>query len=188
MRKLVATEFVTLDGVMEAPGPDGSTPFAGWTVPYANHEFELFKMDELRAADVQLLGRVTYDDFARAWPERGDADEFSDKFNAMPKYVVSRTLTTTTWNNSHIIGADLATEIAKLKAGGDGDILIAGSDELVRSLMKLGLIDEYHLAVFPIVLGKGKRLWTEGIQAKLELTDSQTFATGVAVLTYIPAA
>lgn len=185
MRRIVVTEFMSLDGVFEAPGPDGSKfKYAGWTMPYGNEEFMKFKMEELRSADTQLLGRITYEGFAKAWPDRS-GDEFSDKFNAMPKYVVSKTLKKATWNNSHIIKKDAAKEIARLKETEGADILVAGSGQLVNFLLELGLVDELRLLVFPVVLGTGKRLFN-GTHAKLKLTESTTFQTGVLALRYEP--
>ena len=182
MRRIVVTEFMSLDGVFEAPGPDGSDYiYAGWTFPYFSEEFGKFKMEELQAADTQLLGRVTYEGFAKAWPERTE-DEFSEKFNSMPKYVVSKTLKKAEWNNSHIIKKDFAKEIAKLKEEKGGDILVNGSGKLVNFLLDKGLIDEIRLLVYPIVLGTGKKLFTT--YAKLKLIEATPFTSGVVSLRY----
>lgn len=187
MRRIVVTEFVSLDGVFQAPGPDGSDyKYAGWTFAYSNDEFNIFKMKELQAADAQLLGRVTYEGFAKAWPER-NGDEFSDKFNNMPKYVVSSTLKKAEWNNSHIIKNDFAKEIARLKedeSEGHGDILVSGSGQLVNFLLEEGLVDELRLLVYPVVLGSGKRLFKD--HAKLKLIEAIPFQTGVLALRYEP--
>lgn len=188
MRKLVVSEFLSLDGVFEAPGPDGSGyKYEGWTFPYFCDEFMPFKMSELQAAEIQLLGRVTYDGFAAAWPER-TGDEFSDKFNAMPKYVVSKSLKTADWNNSHIISSNVAEEIKKLKEDpkGKGDILIAGSGELVRFLLKEKLVDQLNILLYPIILGTGKKLFEGAEKTELKLTDSEAWSSGVTKLIYEP--
>lgn len=186
MRRIVVTEFVSLDGVFEAPGPDGSGyKYAGWTFAYFSDEFGKFKMEELMVADAQLLGRITYEGFAKAWPERS-GDEFSDKFNSMKKYVVSKTLKKAEWNNSEIISKDFAKEIAKLKAKKGKDILVSGSGKLVTFLLELGLIDELRLLVYPVVLGTGKRLFGKEGYSKLKLIKATPFKTGVLALRYEP--
>jgi dihydrofolate reductase len=177
MRKVIVTEFVSLDGVMEDPA---------WTMPFFNDEYMRFKLAELQAVDAHLLGRVTYEGFAAAWPGRTDEQGFADRMNTLPKYVVSTTLRELTWNNSHLLGSDLTTEIMALKAQPGQDILVAGSAQLVQALMKLNLIDEYRLMTFPVVLGRGKRLFQEGSQATLHLVDSVRFSNGVMVHTYRP--
>src|SRR5579863_7967436 len=184
MRRIVVTEFMSLDGVFEDPGGAEGYKYGGWTMAFNNEEFMKFKTEELMAADAQLLGRTTYDGFAKAWPERG-GDPFSDKFNSMPKYVVSNTLKKTEWNNSHIIkGSQAAIEIAKLKAKKEGDILVAGSGKLVNFLLNLDLIDELRLLVYPVVLGSGKRLFDKDSYAKLKLIEAIPFKTGVLALRY----
>jgi dihydrofolate reductase len=193
MGKLVVTEFMTLDGVIEDPGGAEGFEHGGW-----NFEFEMgddggkFKDDELKAADVQLLGRVTYQGFAAAWPGmREETGEFGEKMNSMPKYVVSTTLSDddASWENSTVIREDVAGQVAKLKDEVEGDILIAGSAKLIQSLAADGLIDEYRLMVFPIVLGTGKKLFADGFEkGKLKLTDSKPVGPdGAIVLTYEPA-
>jgi len=186
MRRIVVTEFVSLDGVFEAPGPDGSGfKYEGWTMGFNNEEFIKFKSEELMSADAQLLGRVTYEGFAQAWPER-TGDPFSDKFNAMPKYVVSSTLKKAEWNNSHIIKKDFAKEIARLKEDeGEGDILVNGSGQLVNFLFVEGLVEELRLLVYPVVLGTGKRLF-KNTHVKLKLIESTSFQTGILALRYEP--
>jgi dihydrofolate reductase len=197
MKKIVVTEFISLDGVFEAPGPEGAGyKYEGWTFPYSNDEFMQFKMAELMAADIQLLGRVTYDGFAKAWPEHS-GDEFSDKFNSMPKYVVSQTLEKAEWNNSHIIRDNIAKEIQKLKEGegglaspkssdGGGDILVAGSGQLVRFMLDKGMIDQINLLMYPVVLGTGKKLFEGAQKEDLQLVESQAFDTGVMKFIYEP--
>jgi dihydrofolate reductase len=161
MGQLVVTEFITLDGVMEDPG--GGEPFerGGWAFQFdRGADGDKFKFDELMAADVQLLGRRTYEGFAKAWPKMQDND-FGRKMNEMPKVVVSSTLTDPEWSNTTVIGGDLASEIPKLKDAHEGDILVAGSAQLVQSLLDLGLVDELRLMVFPVVLGAGKKLFAD---------------------------
>jgi dihydrofolate reductase len=182
MGTLAVTEFVSLDGVMEEPR---------WTFEFNRGEDgDKFKADELAKADAQLLGRVTYEGFAQAWPSMGH-DWFGEKMNSMPKYVVSRTLSDEDagWTNSSVIRDELPGQVAQLKEQVAGDILVAGSAALVRSLSEHDVVDEYRLMVFPIVLGEGKRLFTEGHpRTKLRLTDSKAVGPdGVFVLTYVPA-
>jgi dihydrofolate reductase len=184
------SEFVTLDGVIEAPGGGEGFEHEGWSFRFnRSKDGEKFKFDELMAADAQLLGRVTYTGFARAWPSM-EAGEFGVKMNAMPKYVVSRTLTAeqADWNNSTVIGQDLASEVTELKQELAGDILVAGSAKLVQSLTAHQLVDEYRLMVFPIVLGSGKQLFGEGTPpTTLRLLDSRPLGSeGVLLLTYEP--
>src|SRR5260221_5907778 len=146
MRKIIVTEFMALDGVFEAPGPDGSGfKYEGWTMSYGNEEFMKFKSDELFASDALLLGRVTYEGFAKAWPGRTDEVGFADKFNSMPKYVVSKTLKKAEWNNSHIISDNIVEEIEKLKQQSGGDITVHGSGTLARFLLEHDLVDQLNL-------------------------------------------
>src|SRR2546430_8569391 len=175
-RTLVATLFMTLDGVVEAPDK--------WSFPFWSAETAKFKLAELHATDALLLGRVTYEGLAAAWPGRKDPDGFADRFNSMPKYVASRTLKKLEWNNSHLIKGELAAEVSKLKKQPGHDIVIHGSPGLIRSLLPHGLIDEFRLAGYPIVLGRGKRLFDEASQAKLKLAESETFSKGVVKLVY----
>jgi dihydrofolate reductase len=189
--RVVVTEFITLDGVIESPGGGEGFEHDGWSFRFERSEDgDKFKFDELMAADAQLLGRVTYAGFARAWPSM-EAGEFGVKMNAMPKYVVSRTLTDeqADWNNSTVIGQDLPGEVAQLKQEIAGDILVAGSAQLVQSLAEHQLVDEYRLMLFPIVLGSGKRLFgTGGTPTLLRLVDSRPVGPdGVVILTYEPA-
>jgi len=175
-RTLAATLFMTLDGAVEAPEK--------WSFRFWSDETGKFKLDELRATDALLLGRVTYEGFAAAWPGQKDADGFADRFNSMPKYVASKTLKKLTWNNSHLIKGDLAAEVSKLKQQPGQDIVIHGSPTLIRSLMPHDVIDEYRLLVYPLVLGRGKRLFDESSQANLKLAESQAFSKGVVKLVY----
>ena len=188
MGRIVVTEFVSLDGVMEAPGGDEDFKHAGWTFEIdRGDEGNQFKVDETMNTEALLLGRKTYEGFARAWPSR--EGEFADKFNSMPKYVVSSTLSDPEWTNSTVLDGDLAESVAKLKADLDGDIVVHGSAQLVQGLLEANLVDELRLMVFPVVLGSGKRLFGETSDKKpLRLTDTKTVGDGVSILTYEPAA
>jgi dihydrofolate reductase len=193
MGKIVVTEFISLDGVIESPGPVGDYKHAGWTFEFdRGDEGNQFKVDELFEAEAQLLGRVTYEGFAAAWPARdgtGEFGEFAEKMNNMPKYVFSSTLETASWNNSTILSGDLAEEVAELKREVDGVILVAGSAQLVQGLLERGLVDELRLMVFPVILGSGQRLFADEAadKAALKLADSKIVGDGVAILTYRPA-
>lgn len=179
MGKLVATEYVSLDGVMDEPGH--------WSFDFWSDEAARFKLDELGAAEAQLLGRKTYEGFAAAWPAMQDEAGFADKMNAMPKYVVSATLQTADWTNSHIIRDNVIEEINKLRQRPGGDLLLAGSGALFDTLMQADLIDEYRLMLYPVILGTGLRLFKEGIAKKpLRLTSTRPLSKGVTVLTYEP--
>jgi dihydrofolate reductase len=188
MGNLIVSEFITLDGVIENPGGSEGTEDGGWSFRHPAPEGQQFKFDELRAADVQLLGRVTYQGFAAAWPAMEESTgEFGRKMNAMPKVVVSTTLTEALWNNTTIISGGLPNEITNLKQRYDGDILVAGSATLVRSLAEHNLVDEYRLMVHPVVLGHGKRLFRDGFPvADLELAGSRNVGPDVLLLTYRP--
>jgi dihydrofolate reductase len=187
MGKIVVTEFISLDGVVEDPGGSEDYRYGGWTFEIdRGEEGNQFKLDETIEAEAQLLGRVTYEGFAEAWPER--EGDFADKLNSMPKYVVSSTLEEAEWNNSTVLRGDLTEEITKLKQEVDGVILIAGSVQLVQALLEHDLVEELRLMVFPVLLGEGKRLFGEVSEKKpLKLVDSKTVGDGVAVLTYEPA-
>jgi dihydrofolate reductase len=187
MSKLIVTEFVTLDGVMEAPGGEPTHPHAGWVFDFMTPEQEQYKLKETLEAESLLLGRVTYEGFSTAWPER--AGEFADKMNSMPKYVVSSTLKDPLeWNNSTLIRGDIPEEVGKLKEQDGGPILVAGSATLVHSLIEDDLVDELRLMVFPVLVGGGKRPFPDSQQKKpFKLTDTHAFGSGVAVHTYEPA-
>jgi dihydrofolate reductase len=185
MGKLVVTEFVSIDGVFEDPGGAERYEHGGWTFEYdRGEEGNKFKMDELMEADVQLLGRRTYDGFAEAWPSRDGP--FADKINHGPKYVVSSTLTDPQWQNTTVISGDAADGVSKLKDETDGTILVAGSGTLVRALLAADLVDELRLMVFPTILGRGQRLFPDGIdRLKLKLAESRTVGPdGVQVQVY----
>lgn len=183
MGKLVVTEFVTLDGVMQDPGGAEQATFdrGGWAFEYERGpDGDKFKLDELMAADAQLLGRRTYEGFAAAWPNMS-GDEFSDKMNGMPKYVVSSTLTDPVWNNTTVIGID---DVAGLKEQHDGDVLVAGSAQLVQGLLERRLVDELRLMVYPVALGEGKRLFADDTdRSAFELVEvTQTGAVAAMTL------
>jgi dihydrofolate reductase len=188
MGRIVVTEFVSLDGVMEAPGGGEDFRHGGWSFEIERGaEGDQFKLDETMASDALLLGRVTYEGFAKAWPSR--EGEFADKFNAMPKYVVSSTLEEPEWNNTTVLKGDVAEEVAKLKQEHEGNIVVHGSARLVQALLEHDLVDEVRLMVFPVVLGAGKRLFGDTSDKKpLQLTDSKFVGDGVAILVYEPAA
>ncbi|USG66112.1 dihydrofolate reductase family protein [Brevibacillus ruminantium] len=186
MRKIIVSEFVSLDGVMEDPQ---------WTFQFNTDEQNQFKYDELKECDTLLLGRVTYEGFAAAWPKVTNKvaegvvvpDDFADRMNNYPKFVVSTTLQEVSWNNSRLIRGNLVEEVSKLKQLPGKDILVAGSCQLVNTLMEHHLIDEYRLMVFPIVVGNGKRLFRDHDDMKvLKHVETKTFRSGVAVLTYEP--
>jgi dihydrofolate reductase len=190
MGRIVVTEFVSLDGVMEAPGGDDNFKRGQWTFEFdRGDEGNKFKLDEVFEAEAQLLGRRTYEGFAAAWPSREDEYGFSERMNTMPKYVFSSTLETADWENTTILSGDFATEIGKLRDEVDGVILVAGSCRLVQGLIEHDLLDELRLMVFPVLLGYGKRLFGELADKKtLKLTDSKTVGDdGVLILAYEPA-
>jgi dihydrofolate reductase len=189
MGKVIVSQFVTVDGVVEDPGGSEGFERGGWAFEFSRgDEGDKFKLDEVMGAEALLLGRTTYEGFAAAWPSR--EGEFADKFNNMPKYVASSSLSDPEWNNTHVLGEDLAAEVSRLKDEVDGDILVNGSVQLVAALADAGLVDEWRLMVFPVVLGKGKKLF-EGDAPKtpLALTDSRPVGDdGVTVQVYTPKA
>jgi dihydrofolate reductase len=174
MSKLVVTEFVSVDGVFEDPGGAEDYEHGGWTFEYdRGDEGNQFKLDELMEAKVQLLGRVTYEGFAAAWPSR--EGPFAEKLNSDPKVVVSSTLANPEWQHTTVLSGDVVAEVSKLKEGTDGVILVAGSGTLVGTLLAADLVDELRLMVFPTILGHGRRLFPDGIdRLKLELAESRT--------------
>jgi dihydrofolate reductase len=184
MGRIVVTEFISLDGVIEAPGGGEDYKYGGWTFEIdRGDEGNQFKLDETMSSAALLLGRRTYEGFAAAWPERDG--EFADKFNTMPKYVVSSTLRDPEWTNSTVLSGDVVDEITKLKKEQDGDIVVHGSAQLVQSLIENDLVDEFRLMVFPVVLGTGKRLFGETTDKKrLRLSSSTVVGDGVAIQVY----
>lgn len=185
MGKLVVTEFVSIDGVFEDPGGSEDYEYGGWTFEYdRGDDGNQFKLDELLEAKVQLLGRVTYEGFAAAWPSR--TGDFAEKLNNDPKVVVSTTLRDPEWQNTTVIAEDAARGVAELKDRTDGNILVAGSGTLVATLLEADLVDELRLMVFPTILGRGRRLFPETIdRRKLRLTEARTVGSdGVQVQVY----
>jgi dihydrofolate reductase len=182
--RIVVTEFVSLDGVMEDPGGSEGTKHGGWSFEISRgEEGDKFKLDETMASDALLLGRLTYEGFAEAWPSRDG--EFADKFNSMPKYVLSSTLKNPEWNNTTVLEGELAEEVAKLKEAHEGDVVVHGSAQLAQALIDQDLVDELRLMVWPVVLGSGKRLLGETSEKKpLRLASSKTVGDGVAILVY----
>jgi len=185
--RIVVTEFASLDGVVEDPGGAEDFKYGGWSFEISRgDEGDKFKLDETMATEALLLGRVTYEGFAAAWPSR--EGEFADKFNSMPKYVVSSTLKDPTWTNSTVLSGDVAGEVAELKQQVEGDIVVHGSVQLVQALIEHDLVDELRLMVFPVVLGSGKQIFGDTSDKKpLRLVDSKVVGDGVAILTYQPA-
>jgi len=180
MRKVVAVELVSLDGVMGSPDV--------WAFSYSNDEMEEVNASGMAASDAMLLGRVTYEEFAAYWPRQSGGVPMVDYINSVPKFVVSTTLEEVEWNNSTLIKGNIAEEIADLKRQPGKDITIVGSGALVRSLLRDGLLEELRLMVHPVILGSGKRLFEDGgVQRALKLVDSKTFGAGVLYLTYQPA-
>jgi len=187
MRKVIAMEYLSLDGVTEDPGPTGEFQHRGWTMPYWNDELAKYQSDLFFASDALLLGRVTYEEFAAAWPLRS-GDPFTDRMNSLPKFVASRTLQEPLEWNSTLLKGEVAEEVQKLKRQAGKDILIYGSGELVNTLMRRNLIDVYRVMLYPLALGSGKRFFRDGGgKTMLALTDAKTTSTGVVVLTYQPA-
>ena len=184
MGKIVATEYVSLDGVVEAPGGFEDFELAGWTFEIdRGEEFEKFKLDETLNSEALLLGRVTYEIFAASWPSM--EGQVADKLNAMPKYVVSSTLENPEWNNSTVLEGDVVEAVSRLRHELDGEIVVHGSPRLTQTLLEHDLVDELRMMVFPVVLGRGKRLFGETSDKKrLSLSDSKTVGDGVTVLVY----
>ncbi|MGH7868482.1 MAG: dihydrofolate reductase family protein [Candidatus Dormibacteraceae bacterium] len=175
--RVVATEYLSLDGVFEEPGQ--------WSGPFFNEEAAQFKWDELQASDALLLGRKTYEGFAAAWPSMNDEGGFADKMNNMTKYVVSSTLEKAEWPGSRMIQGDVASAVLRLKQEPGQDLLLSGSAQLFNTLQQEDLIDLYRFMLHPIVLGKGKRLFADGFEEKaLKLTHTKTFSSGIVILEY----
>jgi dihydrofolate reductase len=187
MSRIIVTEFVSLDGVIEDPGGSENFKHGGWSFEFSRgDEGDKFKLDETMASEALLLGRVTYQGFADAWPSRDG--EFADKFNSMPKYVVSNTLETADWTNSTILEGDVVEQVKKLREEPGGDIVVHGSAQLVQTLLDNDLVDELRLMVFPVVLGSGKKLFGETDEKKkLRLASSRTVGDGVEIQIYEPA-
>ena len=185
MGRIVVSEFVSLDGVMEDPGGAEDFQYGGWTFEFDRGEGDEFKIEEARETDALLLGRKTYEGFAAAWPSR--EGEFAEKFNSMPKYVVSSTLGEPGWNNSTVLGGDVAEEAAKLRAATRGNVVVHGSAQLVQALLEHDLVDELRLMVFPVLLGSGKRLFAATSEKKpMRLRSAKPVGDGITILTYEP--
>jgi dihydrofolate reductase len=185
--RIIVTEFVSLDGVMEDPGGSEDFKYGGWSFEFSRgDEGNKFKLDETYDSAALLLGRATYEGFAEAWPSRDG--EFADRFNSMPKYVVSSTLKDPEWTNTTVLDGDVKQAVTKLKDEIDGNIVVHGSAQLAQTLLEMDLVDEVRLMVFPVVLGAGKRIFGETSNKKpLRLTDSKIVGDGVAILIYEPA-
>jgi dihydrofolate reductase len=185
MRKLIVSEFISLDGVVEDPGGAEGFERGGWTAPYWNDELAAYKRDELFSADGLLLGRVTYEAFAAAWPNAShEAGEFADRMNSLPKHVVSSTLTDLTWNNSHLLEGDLEKQVGRLKEQSGQDLLVFGSGELVRTLIQLDVVDELRLQVYPVTVGRGGRLFGETDRLSAFEPEEATMLGPVVLLRY----
>lgn len=183
MRELIVTEFVSLDGVIEAPGGEAGYAHAGWVAPYFSDELGAYKGEEQLAADVLLLGRKTYESFYGAWPQR--EGPMADKINTMRKVVASSTLGSSDWHDTTVVGADLAGAVRTIKEEDGGPILVAGSRSVVRGLLDAGLVDQINLQVLPLVLGSGMRVWPETAEpVRLELVSSRALDSGVVLQSY----
>lgn len=190
MRKLVVSEFLSLDGVMQAPGsptedPEGGFEHGGWALPFMDEIFGEVASEGMARTDAHLFGRKTYDIMAAYWPTASRGEPFTDHLNSVKKYVASRTLERADWNNTEILEGDVVEQVRKIRELPGRDITVLGSGELVQTLIGNDLVDLYSLTIFPIVLGRGKRLFREEAQTKrLKLLDSKTTSTGGVILTY----
>ena len=186
MSKLIVSEFVSLNGIMEAPGGEHTHPHSGWTFKsiYGDDHYA-YKEQEIEEAGSLLLGRKTYEGFAAAWPTRDRTDPFTDKINSMPKYVISSTLADPEWTNTTVLRGDVVEEVTKLKEQYEGDIVVHGSPQLAQTLIENDLVDAIHLQVYPVIVGAGKRLFAETSAAKrLRLAEAKTVGDGVHILIY----
>ncbi|HEY3084731.1 MAG TPA: dihydrofolate reductase family protein [Candidatus Dormibacteraeota bacterium] len=189
MRRIVVSEFISVDGVMEDPGGSEKFERGGWASQFSRgDEGDKFKLNELTSAEALLLGRKTYQGFADAWPSRTDDVGFADKMNRMPKYVVSTTLRNPTWDNTTVVGGDVLEELNRLKQSDGGELLVIGSCQLVHTLIENDLVDEMRLMVYPIVLGMGKRLFSDSPHAwPFRLLESTAVGKeGVLIVRYEP--
>jgi dihydrofolate reductase len=188
MSKVIVSEFVSLNGVMEAPGGEPTHPHTGWTFQsiYGEDHYA-YKDEEIQEAEFLLLGRKTYEGFAAAWPKRDRSDPFTDKINSMPKYVISSTLTDPEWENTTVLSGDPIEEVSKLRDADGGPILVNGSAQLVHALVDADLVDEYRAMVHPVLVADGLRMFPDpGDMKKLRLADVKTYDSGVALLIYVP--
>jgi dihydrofolate reductase len=186
MRRVIVSEYVTLDGVIEDPGGAESFELGGWSRPYFSPDAGKFAFEQLFSAEALLLGRVTYEGFAAAWPAMKDEQGFADRMNTLPKYVVSRTLRNAAWNRSIVLRGDAAAEVGRIKQQDGGPLLVYGSARLVRTLLAHDLVDELRLWIHPVVLGAGKRLFADRDNRNLRLIASQELGSGVVIVTYRP--
>ena len=184
MSKLIVAEFMSLNGVMEAPGGEPTHPHSGWTFKsHYGDDHYAYKDEELQEADLLLLGRKTYEGFAAAWPER--EGPFADKFNTMPKYVISSTLTDPEWNNTTVLSGDPIDEVTRLKEADEGTIMVQGSAQLVHALAEADLVDDYRVMIHPVLVADGLRMFPDpGDMKKLKLTDVRSYDSGVVLLRY----
>ncbi len=184
MGRIVVTEYISVDGIVEAPSGTESFERVGWTDGFSRGpEGDQFKWEETRTSDALLLGRVTYDGFAAVWPTF--EGEFADKFNSMPKYVISSTLEAPEWNNTTVLRGDVVDEVSKLREMYEGDIVVHGSPQLAQTLIEHDLVDAIHLQVYPIIVGAGKRLFADTSTTKrMNLTEAKTVGDGVQILIY----
>src|SRR5438445_11099668 len=189
MGRIIVSEFMSLDGVVEDPGGAEKFKHDSWSFKVRDDQVPKYKLDEMKASDSVLLGRVTYEELAKDWPSRKDEMGFADKMNNMAKYVVSTTLKKVDWNNARLIKGNIAEEVKKLKQEPGRDILVYGSGSLVNTLLQHDLVDELRLMVHPVVLGSGRRLFDDNAETLkvLKLAESRTFPSGVVLLTYHPA-
>jgi dihydrofolate reductase len=186
-KKIVVTEYISLDGVIEDPVGMENSGLGNWTGAYSRgHEGDQFKLEELLAADSLIFGRTTYDAFAASWPHMKDDTGLADRMNSLPKYVASSTLTQATWGASTIWKGDIVSAAKALKAQGHGEALIYGSASVVHQLASASLIDEYRLMVYPTILGAGKRLYPEGARSQLQLAECKQLGDGIVLLRYTP--
>src|ERR1700730_16073767 len=182
---IIATNYVSLDGAIEDPVGMENSGLGNWTGPFKRgSEGDKFKLDELSDSDAQIYGRRTYDGMAAVWPTLDDSNAFAKHMNAVPKYLASRTIASPTWNNTHLLGKDLIQDVKNLKAQAGGNILIYGSASIVHALMPHGLIDQFTLMVYPIVLGRGTKLFPDGTVARMELHETRQFSDGIMLMKY----
>lgn len=185
MSKLIVSEFLSLDSVMEGPGPDDPFKRAGWSAGYGGKDFLDFKLNELFTSGALLLGETTYKGFSEIWPTRTDDMGFSEAMNSMPKYVVSDNLANPTWNNTHVIkGEDIVSEVKNIKATLHKDILVYGSSVLAETLLNEGLVDELTVVLFPVVVGAGKKMFKDGEKFKFDLLETKALEPGAVLLRY----
>lgn len=184
MGKVVVTEFITADGVIESPGGEPTFKHAGWSMPYWSDALAKYKTEEMASTDALLLGRKTYDGFAAAWPKMGGDGGFGDRMNNMPKYVGSSTLKNPAWTNSHVLGRDLEEEVTALTSHSKGNIVVHGSGKFANALLRKGLVDELSFLVYPVALGEGQRFFEQGTNVTLDLIETRAMDKGVSLIRY----